>query len=664
MPLKAAVASGPRIGVTNQPWQDRTGRPQREDQLEHDYGNTMATLIPSLNSCLSRMQAGEKRFARRLETHLEDDYLCWYEVPVGRRQRYSDFIVLHAARGLLLLEVKDWKLDTIQTIDKVSATLLTNAGVKTVSNPLEQVRQCTYQLIQRLERDPQLVHPSGPYKGKLCFPYGYGVVFTRITREQFNSSGMCDVLPEHQVLCRDEMTETTDAEAFQKRLWNMFNCTFSRQMTLPEIDRVRWHVFPEVRISQGTFLKEKADGEQDSDVGGQAPVASMPDIVKLMDIQQEQLARSLGGGHRVIHGVAGSGKTLILGYRCLYLAEALHKPILVVCFNITLAARLRSMMMEKGINGRVHVYHFHDWCGEQLKRYHVPRPASADHYLDELVAKVIEATDSGGIPRGQYGALLIDEGHDFEEDWLRLIVQMVDPDDGQLLLLYDDAQSIYKTKKTMDFSLSSVGIQARGRTTILELNYRNTNEILAFAYNFAKHYLAPSESDEDHVPLVEPQAVGRRGPAPYLKTCRSLDEEINYIAYTLKRLNADGMVWRDICVTCRTKSLARRLVNGLRLSGLPIQSLVEQVEKKSFDAESDTAKVMTMHSSKGLEFPMVVIPGVGNLPGKQEDAFSEAKLLYVAMTRSTDKLLLTASAESEFVRLLQEKRFAEAACPA
>jgi superfamily I DNA/RNA helicase len=419
-----------------------------------------------------------------------------------------------------------------------------------------------------------------------------------------------------------------------------------------------------VRISQGTFLKEKADGEQDSDVGGQAPVASMPDIVKLMDIQQEQLARSLGGGHRVIHGVAGSGKTLILGYRCLYLAEALHKPILVVCFNITLAARLRSMMMEKGINGRVHVYHFHDWCGEQLKRYHVPRPASADHYLDELVAKVIEATDSGGIPRGQYGALLIDEGHDFEEDWLRLIVQMVDPDDGQLLLLYDDAQSIYKTKKTMDFSLSSVGIQARGRTTILELNYRNTNEILAFAYNFAKHYLAPSESDEDHVPLVEPQAVGRRGPAPYLKTCRSLDEEINYIAYTLKRLNADGMVWRDICVTCRTKSLARRLVNGLRLSGLPIQSLVEQVEKKSFDAESDTAKVMTMHSSKGLEFPMVVIPGVGNLPGKQEDAFSEAKLLYVAMTRSTDKLLLTASAESEFVRLLQEKRFAEAACPA
>ena len=68
------------------------------------------------------MQAGEKRFARRLESHLEDDYLCWYEMPVGRRQRYSDFVVLHPARGVLLLEVKDWKLETIHAIDKASFT--------------------------------------------------------------------------------------------------------------------------------------------------------------------------------------------------------------------------------------------------------------------------------------------------------------------------------------------------------------------------------------------------------------------------------------------------------------------------------------------------------------------------------------------------------------
>ena len=137
----------------------------------------MATLIPSLNSCLTRMQAGEKRFARRLETHLEDDYLCWYEVPVGRRQRYSDFIVLHAARGLLLLEVKDWKLENIKKISKHRVELLTNNGKVTVSNPIEQARQCAYQVINMLAADDELIVPNEDYKGRLKFPYGYGVVF-------------------------------------------------------------------------------------------------------------------------------------------------------------------------------------------------------------------------------------------------------------------------------------------------------------------------------------------------------------------------------------------------------------------------------------------------------------------------------------------------------
>ena len=118
----------------------------------------MASLIPSLNSCLGRMQAGEKRFARRLESHLEDDYLCWYELPVGRRQRHSDFIILHPGRGLLLLEVKDWKLDNIRQVDKVSVSLLTDRGLVTKANPIEQVRQCAYELVNRLESDPQLVH--------------------------------------------------------------------------------------------------------------------------------------------------------------------------------------------------------------------------------------------------------------------------------------------------------------------------------------------------------------------------------------------------------------------------------------------------------------------------------------------------------------------------
>lgn len=101
----------------------------------------MAILIPSYESCAPRMTPGERRFAQRLRSHLEDDYCCWYNVPVGRCRRYPDFILLHARRGLLILEVKDWSIDSLREIDKVSASILTDQGLKRLPNPLERARQ-------------------------------------------------------------------------------------------------------------------------------------------------------------------------------------------------------------------------------------------------------------------------------------------------------------------------------------------------------------------------------------------------------------------------------------------------------------------------------------------------------------------------------------------
>ncbi len=605
----------------------------------------MANLIPSLSSCVGRMQSGEKRFAWRLASHLEDDYLCWYEMPVGKRQRYSDFIILHPARGLLLLEVKDWKIDTIQSIDRVSATILTANGLKSVGNPLEQVRQCTYQLVNRLQADPQLAHAAGRYKGNLILPYGYGVVLSNITRKQFESMDLGALLPEHQTICKDEMVESVDPEAFQERLWNMFNVQFRTPLTLPQIDRIRWHLFPEVRINTGdqaSLFPEEPNEESIDQL--------LPDIVKVMDMQQELLARSLGEGHRVIHGVAGSGKTLILGYRCLYLAKILNKPILVLCYNITLAARLRELMAERGMSGQVNVYHFHDWCGEQLRLYNVERPKPGDRYFDRLVEAVMAATEKGNIPRAQYGAVMIDEGHDFEPEWLTLVVGMVDPDTNSLLLLYDDAQSIYAKKSRLDFSLSSVGIQARGRTTVLKLNYRNTDEILGFAYRFASRYLSSTTSDDDHVPLVEPEAAGRHGPAPALKVLDSYDQEARYIVHVFRRLNEEqGIPWSDMCVTYRSNWMGEKLKEAFSAERLPCQWLSNAKAKRQLKLAEDSVKLMTMHSSKGLEFPVVAVSGLGYMPAEGSDQVGEAKLLYVAMTRSTEKLLITSHQRSEFV---------------
>ena len=60
----------------------------------------------------------DRRFAYCLEQKLEDDWLLWYDVPLGPRNVHPDFVVFNPRLGLLVLEVKDWKLGTIRNIDR------------------------------------------------------------------------------------------------------------------------------------------------------------------------------------------------------------------------------------------------------------------------------------------------------------------------------------------------------------------------------------------------------------------------------------------------------------------------------------------------------------------------------------------------------------------
>ena len=77
----------------------------------------------------------------------------------------------------------------------------------------------------------------------------------------------------------------------------------------------------------------------------QEPEIPMEDVIRVMDREQERVAEHLGAGYRVLRGVAGSGKTLVLAHR----ARHLHKHwsgwrILVLCFNRVLANALRTMV--------------------------------------------------------------------------------------------------------------------------------------------------------------------------------------------------------------------------------------------------------------------------------------------------------------------------------
>ena len=604
----------------------------------------MAVLIPALGSCLARMTSGEKRLAERLQQKLEDDYLLWYDVPIGPKQTYPDFVVLHPRRGALILETKDWRLETISKVTRQYWEIEVNGSTKTVINPLAQARHCAIQVVNALERDPQLIQSDGNHKGKLAFPWGHGVVFTRITRKQFDAAALGETIEPHRVICQDEMFEDVDAEAFQQRLWNMFPHAFGGALSMPQLDRVRWNLFPEIRVGvQGALFGGAADMTDETEKkASDEAAAELPSIMRVLDLQQEQLARSLGDGHRVIHGVAGSGKTMILGYRAEFLAKAhtpASKPILILCYNEPLAVKLASVMEAKGLSEQVHARHFHKWCRDQLKTYNLlpTEKMATSQLMAAFVQGVIDGVERRHIPSGQYQAVLIDEGHDFAPEWLKLVTQMVDPTTNSLLVLYDDAQSIYDRAKKKNFSFKSVGVQAQGRTTMLKINYRNTRQILQTANLSAGDLLTAEDKDDDGIPLVKPVSCGRDGPEPLIINLPSLPEQAAKVAELLHNAHQEGHAWGDMAVLCRQYSEMDACAAALAHKRLP-----HRVRKGTgqFNPLEDTIKVMTMHASKGLEFPVVSMLGVSQAAENREDERDEARLFYVGATRATQRLIV------------------------
>ena len=73
---------------------------------------------------------------------------------------------------------------------------------------------------------------------------------------------------------------------------------------------------------------------------------------------------------------------------------------------------------------------------------------------------------------------------------------------------------------------------------------------------------------------------------------------------------------------------------------------------EQFDPSQDRIKVVTLHVSKGLEFPVVALVGAGRMPAEGEDEREEARLFYVEAARATQRLVIGASGGGKFaVRL-------------
>lgn len=592
-----------------------------------------------------RVRGGERRVFEALARQLEDDYTVWHNIPILGSSREPDFVILHPQRGLLILEVKDWKLRTIHDANPIRVELQTERGIVAAPHPLSQARAYALDVHRLFEKHPELCHPDGPHRGKVIVPWGWGVVLSHIERAEIEGNDSFQAVFEPaKVLLADDLGDGVDAMTFQERLWSMFTVQWRPALTLPQLALVRGLLFPELRLGDQKALPLDAA----------IPQLVVRDVLHVMDLQQEAIARTLGEGHRLIHGPAGSGKTMLLIYRAVQLQAAARpdKPILVLCYNTALADRIDATLRLKGVGPSVQVRTFHSWARELVRTYQLGRVnhLKGDELFDTVARLACDGITSARVPQGQYTALLIDEAHDLADDWIAAAVKMVDPATKSLLVLYDDAQSIYQ-KKRRKLSFAKLGVEARGRTEILRINYRNTREVLALALDCARAILQAREAAEgDEIPLVMPDSAGRTGPMPTFHRFTTPAAELRATVEKVQEALGNGRQPRDIVVIARQWWPLEKLQEALTRAGI---AAVQTRDREQEDRQGGAVTLTTLHSSKGLEFPVVLLIALNLLDAREEQSAEEVRLLYVGMTRATHELHLSASGTSPLVDLVE-----------
>jgi hypothetical protein len=262
-------------------------------------------------------------------------------VPIGAKARQPDFVVLSPRWGVLLLEVKDWKRATLGPATRDAVELLTPRGRVTQPHPLRQARDCTLELVDLMKRDPALVHADGPFRGRLLFPYGWGVVFSACAAPRWPAATSTTLFPPQRTLLRDDLDEALPAADFQRRLWGMFTVSYPHTLTLPQRDRIRWHLFPEVRCRAGPLDFDRRPAPADAVAATTA--AARPAAGDGPAAGADRAHAGRGPPRHPRRGRFGQDDDPDLP-RPVQLAAAARpdQPILVLCFNRTLADRIEA----------------------------------------------------------------------------------------------------------------------------------------------------------------------------------------------------------------------------------------------------------------------------------------------------------------------------------
>ena len=614
----------------------------------------MARMIPEDISFVQDVTDGERETYRFIKRAAKPDnqITCWFKPVI--RGKEPDFVLFSLEQGLLVIEVKDWVLGQITKANHRTVTLRTGRNDETREHPDRQAKGYVNTLMGELKKIPELIMKLPPMEGKVRIPVARVSVFPNIGFEELkNIRGLQNIFPRENFLFKEDLDPCREiwcdpsGRKFRERIAGCFPFPF-QGLTTPESRKVIAVIGPEVRIEQP---RRKGLGKEYF----QAEVKGLDDV-------QVRFAKRIRAGHQILKGPPGSGKTVVLVHRCHFLHRyhSRVKRILLVCFNIALVSYLKRLIQEKGMGlgeGGIEVCHFFELAARILNEA-VEYENRDSKYYDAVAQTARDAVAESLHDLGQFDAILVDEGQDFDDDMFKTVSGLLAPD-GELVIALDAFQDLYRRKS----SWKSLGVEVQGRTHSFNNVYRNTVEI----FEFTQRFMGEKPRKGSHPSLLQ-EDFFLHGDPPCLRAFPHSDALESFLVEDVKKwihareykrseiaILYDDKTYRPTSFQYQSRELPGRILRRLNSAGIPVKWVSKDVRaKEEFDVTTDRVSLVSIHSAKGLDFDLVYLVGIEDIHATPETHARIRSLLYVAMTRAKHQLVIPYVAESEFIKRMKE----------
>jgi hypothetical protein len=584
---------------------------------------------------------------------------------VGARAGPPDIAVIDPQSGVHVIEVKGVPLDQIRSVQAGGAIEIEYSSTRSRKDPSKQARQSLFDI-----KDASARH----FNGDMNVFFQSWVVFPRIRRNAWELKFGDAVATRPDVLYLDDLESSALAERMRRAgvdwlaRFGLTECppqqiqsvlaAFGDSAALAPLSR------PHRRIAVGSMGEKLAE--------------DFAEYRALTEPQQKLTSSDWNDGPRLVRGVAGSGKTVVLATQVARTVERLRtrdlferdaKPILAVCFNRTLVPFLRQRIEMAYLQrtgqqippDAVEVKHFHrviydlsrsGFCGFVPLGEDIEPGKRALACLQDL--EVADGPMAERLSQGLYHAVFVDEGQDFDDNEYRVLIRIsakTDDRSPRMFVFYDDAQNLFGRSRP---KWTSLGLEVRGgRSVVLEENFRNTRQIVEPAFNvLIGTYATDARSGvtqgfADTQTLSEKGGISwkgkhvrthfakRHGDPVVTRTFDGYREEEKWITARCEDLlSREGLLPQDVLVLTARRSRAVQLMEAIgdRLGNNQVRTSFSEGEKDRLAIQPGKLTVSTIAPAKGYDAPFVMLASLNDIPSNVEGRAS----FYVACTRARE----------------------------